>query len=84
MLEIIVSSVRPFELMLGKILGIASVALVQFLIWVALILALGTAALHLLTPDALIPERGRTRGCAANGRRYACGDPAGNPTAVSC
>lgn len=30
-LEIIVSSVRPFELMLGKILGIASVALVQFL-----------------------------------------------------
>ena len=53
-LEIIVSSVRPFELMLGKILGIASVALVQFLIWVALILALGTAALHLLTPDALI------------------------------
>ena len=57
-LEIIVSSVRPFELMLGKILGIASVALVQFLIWVALILALGTAALHLLTPDALI--RGAT------------------------
>lgn len=53
-LEIVVSSVRPFELMLGKILGIASVALVQFLIWVVLILILGTAALHLLAPDTLM------------------------------
>jgi ABC-2 type transport system permease protein len=34
--EVIISSVKPFELMMGKILGIAGVALTQFLIWVIL------------------------------------------------
>lgn len=34
--EVIVSSVRPFQLMLGKILGLASVGLLQFLIWIVL------------------------------------------------
>ncbi|MDP4827660.1 MAG: ABC transporter permease [Flavobacteriales bacterium] len=33
-IEVIVSSVRPFELMMGKIIGIALVAITQFLIWV--------------------------------------------------
>ena len=36
-IEIIVSSVKPFQLMLGKIVGIASVGLLQFLIWIFLI-----------------------------------------------
>jgi ABC-2 type transport system permease protein len=36
--EIIVSSVKPFQMMLGKILGIALVALTQFFLWVAFIL----------------------------------------------
>ncbi len=35
--EIIVSSVRPFQLMLGKVLGIASVGITQFLIWAVLL-----------------------------------------------
>ncbi len=35
--EVIVSSVRPFQLMMGKILGLASVGLLQFLIWIILI-----------------------------------------------
>lgn len=34
--EVIVSSVRPFELMMGKIIGIAMVGLTQFLLWVVL------------------------------------------------
>lgn len=33
-IEVIVSSVKPFELMMGKILGIACVALLQFMLWV--------------------------------------------------
>ena len=33
--EIIVSSVKPFQLMLGKIIGIGMVALTQFLLWIA-------------------------------------------------
>ncbi len=34
--EVIISSVKPFELMIGKILGVACVAVVQFLIWIVL------------------------------------------------
>lgn len=35
--EVIVSSVKPIQLMIGKIIGIALVAVTQFIIWVALI-----------------------------------------------
>ncbi len=35
-IEVIVSSVKPFELMMGKIIGIALVGLTQFLLWVVL------------------------------------------------
>lgn len=34
--EVIISSVKPFQLMLGKIVGIALVGLTQFLLWVVL------------------------------------------------
>lgn len=34
--EVIVSSVKPFQLMMGKIIGIAMVGLTQFLLWVVL------------------------------------------------
>jgi ABC-2 type transport system permease protein len=40
--EVIVSSVRPIELMLGKIIGIAMVGLTQFLLWVILTLGIVT------------------------------------------
>jgi ABC-2 type transport system permease protein len=35
--EIIVSSVKPFQMMLGKIIGIGMVALTQFLLWIAFV-----------------------------------------------
>lgn len=38
--EVIVSSVKPFQLMLGKIFGIGAVGLVQFIIWVVLVFGL--------------------------------------------
>ena len=34
--EVIISSVKPFELMMGKIIGIALVGLTQFLLWILL------------------------------------------------
>ncbi|AZB21769.1 ABC transporter permease [Kaistella haifensis] len=34
--EIIISSVKPFELMMGKILGVTLVALTQFVIWITM------------------------------------------------
>jgi ABC-2 type transport system permease protein len=38
--EVIISTVKPFELMLGKILGIGAVGLTQFLIWSVLMAAI--------------------------------------------
>src|SRR5690606_4035302 len=40
--EVIISSVKPFQLMMGKILGIALVGLTQILIWILLSLVLIT------------------------------------------
>lgn len=34
--EVIISSVKPIQLMMGKIIGVAAVGLVQFLIWIIL------------------------------------------------
>jgi ABC-2 type transport system permease protein len=35
-IEVMISSVKPFQLMMGKIIGVAGVALTQFLIWIVL------------------------------------------------
>ena len=43
-MEVIISSVKPFQLMMGKILGIALVGLTQFLMWVTLSSVLLTVA----------------------------------------
>jgi ABC-2 type transport system permease protein len=39
-IEVIISSVKPFQLMLGKIIGIALVGLTQFILWMVLTFAL--------------------------------------------
>ena len=49
--EVIVSSVKPFQLMMGKIIGIAMVGLTQFMIWVVTTFILVTAASTLLFPE---------------------------------
>ena len=40
--EVIISSVKPIQLMMGKIIGIALVGLTQFMIWVLLTAAIAT------------------------------------------
>ena len=42
--EVVVSSVRPFQLMMGKITGIGAVGLTQFLLWVVLLVGLAILA----------------------------------------
>ena len=46
--EVMVSSVKPFQLMMGKIIGIGMVGLTQFVIWIALVVVLnvGIAAFY--------------------------------------
>jgi ABC-2 type transport system permease protein len=42
--EVIITSVKPFQLMMGKILGIAMVGLTQFVLWIVLMFAFVTLA----------------------------------------
>ena len=49
--EVIVSSVKPFQLMMGKIIGIAMVGLTQFMIWTVTTFLLVTLATTLLFPE---------------------------------
>lgn len=51
--EVIVSSCKPFELMLGKIIGIAGVGLTQLLLWIGLLALLSTSLQFIFTPDLL-------------------------------
>ena len=46
-IEVMVSSVKPFQLMMGKIIGIALVGLTQFMLWIVLTLAISTAAVSI-------------------------------------
>jgi len=49
--EVIISSVKPFELMLGKIIGIGAVGLTQFIMWIVLITSLTSVGMSMLPPD---------------------------------
>jgi ABC-2 type transport system permease protein len=42
--EVVISSVKPFQLMMGKIVGIGLVGLTQFLLWITLSIGLMTVA----------------------------------------
>ncbi len=50
--EVIVSSAKPFQLMMGKIVGVGLVGLTQFLIWVVLTFGIVAVAQQFIIPDA--------------------------------
>jgi len=57
--EVLVSAVRPFQLLLGKIIGVAGVGFTQYLIWIAtglLIAARGGAIAASVRPGASFPS----------------------------
>jgi ABC-2 type transport system permease protein len=51
--EVIISSVRPYQLMMGKILGIGAVGVLQFIIWVVLSTGIYFAATGWIYPELL-------------------------------
>ncbi len=51
--EVIISSVKPFQLMAGKIIGIAAVGITQLLIWMVLIVGLSSVASSFISHDML-------------------------------
>lgn len=52
--EVILSSVSPRELMTGKIVGSAITALIQMSIWVAAIIAVASSAIYALPPEIMV------------------------------
>jgi ABC-2 type transport system permease protein len=51
--EVVVSSVKPFQLMMGKITGIGAVGLTQFLLWIVLITGLAIVAQGFIPHDTM-------------------------------
>ena len=59
--EVVVSSCRPFQLMLGKIIGVGLVGLTQMAIWIVLLVVVAMVAgsafgIGNVSPDAVSPE----------------------------
>lgn len=55
--EVIISSVKPFQLMLGKIVGIALVGLTQFLLWIVLTFTFSSVATSLFVDSNQIEQQ---------------------------
>ena len=55
-IEVIISSVKPFELMMGKIVGVAMVGLTQFLLWIVLTFGIvtGVSMVFLDQPERIM------------------------------
>ncbi|MEM6831122.1 MAG: ABC transporter permease [Bacteroidota bacterium] len=51
-IEVIIASVRPFNLMMGKVLGIAAVGLTQLAMWIVLTSVLGSVGVSILAARA--------------------------------
>jgi ABC-2 type transport system permease protein len=65
--EVIISSVRPFQLMMGKILGIAAVGITQLLIWIVLIVLLSSVSTSFISADTLQHAQAMNNGMGAAG-----------------
>jgi ABC-2 type transport system permease protein len=55
-IEIMISSVKPFQLMMGKIIGIALVGLTQFILWIVLTTAISTIAVKAFVDDKSLQQ----------------------------
>lgn len=59
-IEVIISSVKPFQLMMGKIVGIALVGLTQFLLWIVLTVTISTTVSTYILKDKYSSENIKT------------------------
>jgi len=59
--EILVSSVKPFQLMMGKILGIAAVGLTQFILWFGLTMGVVSLANPLLGDGSSVKDMAKAK-----------------------
>ncbi|SNC67653.1 ABC-2 type transport system permease protein [Hymenobacter gelipurpurascens] len=55
--EVVISSVKPFQMMMGKVLGIAAVGFTQLGLWVLLSIGISSAMAGSMSPDAIVQNR---------------------------
>jgi ABC-2 type transport system permease protein len=55
--EVVISSVKPFQLMMGKVLGIAGVGFTQLALWVVLSFGITSAIAGSISPDKIVQNR---------------------------
>lgn len=67
--EILISSVRPIELMFGKIIGVALVGLTQFLLWIVFTLILTGVFAIILGPDVFMHAASGAHSAAIEGEQ---------------
>ena len=63
-LEVLVSTVKPFDMMMGKILGVAAVAATQIVIWGVLIVAISALLIPAIMPDDILASVEAVKGGA--------------------
>ena len=63
-LEVLVSTVRPFDMMMGKILGVAAVAATQIIVWGVLIMAISALLVPAVMPDDILASVEAVKGGA--------------------
>ncbi|GAB4493169.1 MAG: ABC transporter permease [Raineya sp.] len=55
--EVMISSVKPIQLMLGKIIGVAGVGLTQFLLWIILTFVISSAISSMVGGDKIAKQQ---------------------------
>ncbi|MCB0482394.1 MAG: ABC transporter permease [Flavobacteriales bacterium] len=55
--EVIITSVKPFQLMLGKIIGVGMVGLTQFVLWIVLTMSIFSVVQSTVFKDFYSPEK---------------------------
>ena len=71
-IEVMISSVKPFQLMMGKIIGIAMVGLTQFILWIVLTFSISTIAVTVFVDKAEIKKIASS---AQGGSQLSAGTP---------
>lgn len=72
-IEIMISSVKPFQLMMGKIIGIALVGLTQFILWIVLTASISTLAVTTLVGKDQLKQSSTMSMKAADGTAVSSG-----------
>ena len=83
--EVIISSVKPFQLMLGKIIGVGMVGLTQFILWIVISIGLsmaGGTAMMKTSMHNKQEQMAQMRHMGAGGAAAAQQVPAGEMTGV--